>query len=120
MSKPKFTPGPWEITGADQRFIAQQTSDESDIGSIFAEVWFNVGHRHNQKANAALIAAAPEMYEVLQKLVEWNRKYPSNQDYHSIGEIVKIGDLCNAICKHAEWVLKKAEGKQKNTKDDPC
>lgn len=59
-----------------------------------------------------MISAAPEMYAVLQKLVDWNNKYPSNQDYHSYSEIVHIGDLCNVICKEAELVLKKARGEE--------
>jgi hypothetical protein len=71
--KEKFTPGEWEIEeysmsfGDTERFAFQiltptkricqcQTDDEKNIPVM--------------QANAALIAAAPEMYNVLKRLVE--------------------------------------------------
>lgn len=97
MSETKFTPGPWKITGDSGRLIEQDGNDEADLGSIFAELWSNVGTRHNQKANAALIAAAPEMYESLQLCVTNLRMCcpcPSGAEF----------------CDNIEKMLKKARG----------
>ena len=54
--KEKFTPGPWEVT-CDGNMV-EHASD--DIADLFGE---------NYKANAALIAAAPDMYAALVKAV---------------------------------------------------
>lgn len=62
MSEPKFTPGPWHVAGAvGCRMVA--TTKNADVG-VICDVW-GKGERH--EANAALIAAAPEMY----KKLEW-------------------------------------------------
>lgn len=68
MSKPKFTPGPWfflnqteyiAISGTDKykRYVAE--IDTRIFGSSQEEM----------KANARLIAAAPEMYSVLKEIL---------------------------------------------------
>lgn len=59
---------------------------------------------------AEFISAAPKMCEVLQKLIDWNTKYPANREYNNYAQICEIGDLCNEICEEAEQVLKKARG----------
>ena len=61
MSEPKFTPGPWRVfneTGVGTGKV--RVADCEDI-----EVGFGRGA---DKYNAALIAAAPEMYELLDEL----------------------------------------------------
>jgi hypothetical protein len=73
MSETKHTPGPWEI-----RFFVERDELQSPIGemlyitSAMGQIPIartdssNIGY----EANARLIAAAPEMYEALKKLVE--------------------------------------------------
>ncbi len=73
------------------------------------------GHVHDENRKEELLAeskreAAEDMYEVLQKLVDWNTKYPAEKEYTNYGQICKIGHLCSEICKEAEDVLKKARG----------
>lgn len=51
----KHTPGPWYFTGTDT-FSINTWNDEDPIGEITDP---------NARANAALIAAAPDMYEAL-------------------------------------------------------
>ncbi len=62
----KHTPGPW-------KFSAESIDPEWSVvttagGSVIA----NVNDRHDQLANARLIAAAPDMLEALSKLMDLN------------------------------------------------
>lgn len=72
-----YTPGPWyfskwEQFGNTSFYIAQQegapyTPNYSDVATLIAETC--TGEKlFVQEANAALIAAAPEMYEMLQQI----------------------------------------------------
>ncbi len=93
----KFTPGPWNVAGFDSR--------------INEERYFGIGTPHgqmivesfgecdsNRKANAALIATAPEMYRKL----EWlQREFDESDDE----ELVAIG-------WEIELILKKARGER--------
>jgi two-component SAPR family response regulator len=54
----KFTPAPWQV-------FRKESSVGCKEGQGIAELWRDGDER---KANAALIAAAPEMYEMLSKL----------------------------------------------------
>ncbi len=65
MSKPKFTKSPWYISnyGTRQRMaILDRQLDHYDPRHTIATVCRAKGH---EAANASLIAAAPEMYEML-------------------------------------------------------
>lgn len=65
MSEAKFTPGEWEIrsfTTADKWI---------DIDGPAAQVDYDDVNHEEQAANARLIAAAPEMYAKLEKILEW-------------------------------------------------
>lgn len=61
----KHTPGPWKvdcerwIEGAGNRFVAKT-----------AEKGFTAAENEEQSANAALIAAAPELLEALRRCIE--------------------------------------------------
>jgi len=70
----KFTPGPWKVgilqntRGSDNVYV------EANDDLIICEVGGFVIGKDNAKANAHLIAAAPEMYEALRnwhELFEW-------------------------------------------------
>jgi hypothetical protein len=56
----KFTPAPWEV-------FRKESSVGCKEGQGIAELWRDGDER---KANAALIAAAPEMYEMLKRVAE--------------------------------------------------
>jgi len=65
MSKEGFTPGPWHVAGFDsrineERYFGIGTPRGQMIVESFGEC------DSNRKANAALIAAAPEMYDILE------------------------------------------------------
>lgn len=69
----QFTQGPWQ-RGAGATVITQPKAIEDDFKTWIWEYWpicdASIGQksREEKEANAALIAAAPEMYEALKKL----------------------------------------------------
>lgn len=73
MSKPKFTPGPWDFdreiwwenTPGEQEkhgSLAVYTTDDENLTIATVNDYFD---KEIGRANAALITAAPEMYEKL-------------------------------------------------------
>jgi len=63
----EYTPGPWTpgLCGA-----ALNVQIKSDDGNTVAAIFSTNKNYRNQNANALLIAAAPDMLEVLQELDE--------------------------------------------------
>jgi len=58
----KYTPGPWKAT--TRHVTAQETDDR-----LALDVQINGGNRDDNKANARLIAAAPELLEACKRLL---------------------------------------------------
>lgn len=87
MDEPKFTPGTWSLN---------HESYGVHIEPSIAWIGFGTAHIETEhKANAALISAAPEMYEAL----EFSKR--------------KFHDLHFKICcEYIESVLKKARGEE--------
>lgn len=70
MSEPKFTPGPWFVT--HPWYETERWIDVSFAGSITkagGPPIFIARIMGNEKNNAALIVAAPALYEALEELV---------------------------------------------------
>ncbi len=67
MSTAKHTPWPWNVEAAQRGFIVTALNGQYDIAVVR-----NIGVQDN-KANAQLIAAAPELLEALKELSaeEW-------------------------------------------------
>lgn len=74
ITKTKFTPGPWQVNNLDSREVIGEpgTGDHFAIGDNCPTV-ANCATGDNdwnvQVANAALIAAAPELYNALEELI---------------------------------------------------
>lgn len=66
---PSFTPGPWKIIDHDEDYIAI-TDDEQMYGICKIEEDASE-NRSAMKANARLIAAAPELLEALKETIAW-------------------------------------------------
>ena len=62
----KFTPGPWNTEYSYRKDWYEIYGDE---GMIMIAAAFNCQHKLD-RANAALIAAAPKLYEALYELLE--------------------------------------------------
>ncbi len=101
MDEPKFTPGPWNVAGFDsrineERYFGIDTPRGQMIVESFGECDFN------RKANAALIAAAPEMYE----FIAWLRTVEGQC------AILKAKRYLPQILDKLDEILKKARGEK--------
>jgi hypothetical protein len=95
----KFTPGPWVIA-PDPKHLAAAPVVISSTRNI-AKVLYHLGSEDNEvNANAHLIAAAPELLEVCEKLLA-----------HACGDTVRgdflaEAELAIAKAKGEEWAIK--------------
>jgi len=96
----KYTPGPWTVRekqngGKKSRVFSTAIMGGDNIHWVVTQV---CGHDHkgSQKANAALIAAAPDLLEACEKTIVYLNQCPN----------VKAAPAREAILK----ALKKAEG----------
>ncbi len=97
----KFTPGKWEVDGFGQ---AISVFDEREEATLFIvdNVYSWANRDGEAEANARLIAAAPEMYAI----VEWVASLAENQRATNVmiqeaRELIKrVDDLSSEDAKH--------------------
>lgn len=108
MSKEtKYTPGPWKVR-------EEISTVELSHGHSFAHISVykeNYGNRYgdiciididdgdNYLANARLIAAAPEMLEVLEDTAKWLENYYENRGIAAVNEDNRLVKIWNLIAK---------------------
>ena len=96
--KPKFTPGPWlwEANHDDPSYtVWTRQPHTGELASVYGS---DVNGKYPAKANAILMAAAPDMFGLLQNLLD-------------AGMIVGIDDTITANARQAARdVLRKATG----------
>ncbi len=73
MNKPKFTPGPWRYSKALPNLIECREGRKQYLYTV-CQLGEGSGWSKNKEANAALIAAAPEMYEGLKEIRDVMKK----------------------------------------------
>jgi len=96
MSKAKFTPAPWVLEYSTYDVNGVNWEVEGADGAHVAQNNFGGNDRETELANARLIAAAPEMYEAADGLM----------NYHCSG--------CNHNCTNCQFApLKAAVAKAK-------
>ena len=74
MTTPNHTPGPWRIIDSRDQGKATIVGSDFPAMGFVADVNLCRNNTHQQvdgRANAALIAAAPAMYEALKELVTY-------------------------------------------------
>ena len=98
MSEPKFTPGPWKAIG---RTICPKNQLDPLNTEIVCRIHEN-RFASREEANASLIAAAPEMYDLLERL-------PSD-----IRHLLQSGntDMCKRIVGKIDAILMEAGGER--------
>lgn len=64
----KHTPGPWAHINPDG-FTVRHPQVYSDTGPVCNATWLGDGRINELRANACLIAAAPDLLESLQEIV---------------------------------------------------
>jgi len=69
MSAPKFTPGPWRVGPSHEEGSCEYIDHGIyTAGSVAVLYSTEDGSHETRRANAALIAAAPELYEALREV----------------------------------------------------
>ena len=98
--KTKHTPGPWVVRTIDQSLATVETQDGRYIignaGQLRADDW-KTGHIE-RRANARLIAAAPELLEALQKMLP------------ELRGLSIVSDTAAEMLREAEAAIAKATG----------
>lgn len=85
MTEPKFTPGPWETAG--EHLIGTDVPEVYAVLTCIADVDSMDGPSSKEEriANAYLIAAAPDLYQLAkqaqQAVLKMARKYGAIPDY---------------------------------------
>ena len=97
------TAGKWEIQGTNINgsILIGVKGKRNSTGKIVKVNWDCCGKDSEEwKANAKLIAAAPEMLEALKYVIQWHREHDSGE-----GELFGLDFVTTAIC-----AVRKAEG----------
>lgn len=112
MSEPKFTTGPWHVSENQPTVVGNK-----EKAVCKCELDWNLS-ADERAANAALIAVAPEMYELINDL----HKIISKNISHGIGRWLGIGAsrkealgyaaLNIKYARRIKHVLKKARGEE--------
>ncbi|MFT8541408.1 hypothetical protein [Acetobacter sp.] len=98
MDKPKFTKGPWVSSPLGPWIV--ETKDEIEIADI------SVSSLVNATANCHLIAAAPELYEALERILHGLQSLKENSEGGQFSPC--LGDAENIACA----TLAKARGEE--------
>lgn len=103
MSETRHTPGPWVIHPMAATLVWQRGLDRSiaSAGGHFSTAEPDGGYEEN-RANARLISAAPDLYEALKDIVD---------DYAAMAADHGIGDIGRSRANAAWTALLKAEGR---------
>lgn len=126
MSEPMFTPGPWEVCNMTDVFSASGAARRDGLSADDNDGWAisdcstgrstsSAGGEYvlpleEQKANARLIAAAPEMYEALKEMSATYGHVWDRTDGSLVCFPENIDRLDTAYAKAFE-ALQKAEGR---------
>ena len=101
MTKPNFTPGPWELS----LFTFQNGEEGYEIFPADKEDEYRIAKVYDESgpnrldANAHLIAAAPDLYDLANIVAQLNK------DPGTIGP-----GMLNALVDMAAYITKKARG----------
>ena len=90
MSTPKHTPGPWVVNDNDTGM-----TDDGTIINLHGTVIVSSVYGQTTEiaaANAALIAAAPAMYEALQEARDYIRQLVDSKEDEAIDNLTNNGE----------------------------
>lgn len=106
----KHTPGPWVVRTIDQSLATVETQDGEYIICTAAQLrWDDWKTEHaERKANARLIAAAPELLEAAKLVLEWYEA----EDNHSGTDFYQRMQMCRDSEDAIRAAIAKATGEQ--------
>jgi hypothetical protein len=82
MEERKFTPGPWEYRpGVSNTSYYIETVDQSHRNTFIGDIGGGLQDMVEQRANAQLIAAAPELLEALEELLKFCQSHKMDNHY---------------------------------------
>ena len=106
--KAAHTPGPWQIEwNAAQSGEGHYITDSNDMGELsrIAAVLFHDDADGETRANARLLAAAPELLAACKSMIEWDDR----EHDHAVDFSARMA-LCDAAFNAARAAIAKAEG----------
>ena len=116
-----YTKGEWKVavnTSSNTKVTARREDIRPDLAAmcpgtkdVLETLAICYGDSDQRKANARLIAAAPEMYEALKKVMPYV-KVEQEAEHLTDGFGPKSNQPSDSILKQVEEALAKAEGKQ--------
>lgn len=114
MTETRFTPAPWDYIESNcSNLIHVETPCNHPREAGFSIATTKEGKKEERLANAYLISAAPEMYEIIEELTRHyivNPVLPGNYpNGQAFGNALKAR---NTILDKAKNVLKKARGEE--------
>jgi predicted adenine nucleotide alpha hydrolase (AANH) superfamily ATPase len=102
----KFTPGPWKYVATSDSQLIQQTRTDLLVAEVAQdETYDEAADVAEAEANAHLIAAAPELFEALTKIL----KHVEDMELERKGNQCT---LCHTYRMIGHAALAKAEGRQ--------
>jgi hypothetical protein len=102
MTDIKFTPAPWKIDR--HRFVRTIAS----IGPLQADKYAGSAWIECSEEDASLAAAAPDLYEALERSIDMLQDYA--RDYKEISGSNEVHPIHKEIIDQAEKALAKARG----------
>lgn len=110
----RFTPGPWDYCKPHKRWLVYpESARDGGIDYYIAEAINVDGRFAEAKANAHLIAAAPEMYAALEAFAEAAKNLEDRQrDHDHLWESPEAMMLTAGDLRRALAALRKARGEQ--------
>jgi len=90
MSDRPWTAGPWKVHLVDETLV---TSKNADIATTF---FGSAANAEERASNARLIAGAPELYEALEKALNYIENTESE-----FGITLPCGDVARAVLRKA-------------------
>ena len=93
-----YTPGPWKVSALGSGLLI-----ENAAGYVIARISVLLAYRRQHRANARLIAAAPELLQALQSLSEYvYRDMESNAPNWAPMDVPEYAAASAALAK-AKW-----------------
>lgn len=86
-----------------------ETVDMAHTKTFIGEVGGGLHTESEIEANARLISSAPQLMFQMQRLSDWNKKYPSSKIF-SQGEIIKIAKELDEIVEDGQALIRFVNG----------